>query len=144
MKLIVCDDDGTECAEHAQHFALEGQTWTDGSPTPISMKDISDGYHTFGELYEHRMALTLALARSGAGRVWRSKQHHPDDGPMFDDSFIVGIVLPSGTITYHYNLKFWDLFDGIRELNYGNKWDGATPNDTIERLLNYRKGVHVY
>jgi hypothetical protein len=107
-------------------------------------KDTSDGYHTFADLYRHRMALTLALCHSGAGRTWRSKQHHPDDGPMFEGSFIVGIELPSGTITYHYNLQHWDAFEGVRELEFAKKWDGATPDDSIVRLINYRSGWTCY
>jgi hypothetical protein len=98
--------------------------------------NISDGYHTFGELYEHRMALTAAVCKLiPRSESWRSKAHHPDDGPMFDESFIVGIQLPEGTITYHYNLRHWDKFDGVQELPHAPRWDGAGPDKTIERLL---------
>jgi hypothetical protein len=88
--------------------------------------EVSDGYHTFGELYDHRRALTAVLAASAGsmGDAWRSKAHHPDDDPMFEGGyFIVGIVLPTGTITYHYKLE------------HAPKWDGATPDDTVTRLL---------
>lgn len=38
----------------------------------------SDGYHTFDELYEHRMALTLGLMKNCPKISWRSRNHHPD------------------------------------------------------------------
>lgn len=137
--VVNCDPEEDRCTRSIHYHladASEGES--------INMKDVSDGHHTFADLYEHRMALTIALARSGVAKVWRSKQHHPDDGPMFDDMFIVSIDLYAGPIQYHYNLKFWDLFDGIREYPYADKWDGEGPDKTIERLLNYRKGVYVF
>jgi hypothetical protein len=105
---------------------------------PGGMKAVSDGYHTFQDLYDHRRALTAVLAASAAsaGDSWRSKAHHPEDGPMFDGSFIVGLNLPvQGTITYHYNLEHWDDFGAVPELEHAPKWDGAGPDETVTRLL---------
>lgn len=104
---------------------------------PGGMKEVSDGYHTIGDLYDHRRALTavLATAAATAGDSWRSKAHHPEDSPMFEGSFIVGIDLPSGTITYHYNLEHWDDFTGVPELEHSKKWDGAGPGDSVTRML---------
>lgn len=95
---------------------------------------ISDGYHTFGELYDHRRALTAALCRAFEQYAWRSKRHHPDDGPIFEGYFIVGINLPTGLITYHYKLSHWDDFPGVTELPHAPKWDGVA-GQTVERLL---------
>jgi hypothetical protein len=99
--------------------------------------DTSDGHHTFTELYEHRRALTAALAVGAAtmGDAWRSKAHHPDDDPMFDGCFIVGLELPTSTITYHYKIEFWDDFATVPELEHARKWDGAGPDATVTRLL---------
>lgn len=100
--------------------------------------EVSDGFHTFGELYDHRRALTavLAGAAASAGDSWRSKAHHPDDDPMFEGGyFIVGIKLPTGTITYHYELTHWDDFAATPELEHAPKWDGAAPSATVDRLL---------
>lgn len=105
---------------------------------PGGAEEISDGYHTFGELYDHRRALTAVLAAgaASAGDSWRSKRHHPEDGPMFEGSFIVGLNLPvHGTITYHYNLEHWDDFAAVPELEHAPKWDGAGPDETVTRLL---------
>lgn len=115
--------------------ALLGQTLR---ALPGGSDAITDGHHTFGELYDHRRALTAALAAAAgqAGDSWRSKAHHPDDSPMFEGGyFIVGIDLPTGTITYHYKLKHWDDFAAVPELEHAPKWDGAAPGKTVDRLL---------
>ncbi len=97
-----------------------------------STKNISDKWHTFDELYYHRMILFLSLQLTHKDKSWKSKQHH--DGTMFDDSFIVGINTPEGQYSYHYDLKFWELFKDIKELEYAPKYDGHKPKD-ITRLL---------
>ena len=59
---------------------------------------ISDGYHTFGELYEHRIALWIALCKAhfrlymeyGCGSYpWRAKMH--SDGTELDGWFLLGL-----------------------------------------------------
>jgi hypothetical protein len=101
--------------------------------------DTSDGHHTFDELYDHRLALTVALCRATLRSCWRAKLHHPDDGPMFNGHFIVGIDLPTGMITYHYKLKHWDLFSGSTKLlAHAPKWDGASPEETVKRLKEWQ------
>jgi hypothetical protein len=115
----------------------------DGQTTRIEVMadyiEISDGRHTMGDMYDHRRALTAVLAASAAtaGDSWRSKAHHPDDSPMFEGGyFAVGIDLPEvGTITYHFELRYWDDFASVPELEHAPKWDGAGPDQTVERLL---------
>lgn len=106
-------------------------------PNGIDTDQVTDGFHTFGELYDHRRALTAVLAAGAAssGDAWRSKRHHPDDDSMYYGYFIVGIQLPTGLITYHYKLEHWDDFGAVPELLHAPKWDGATPADTVTRLL---------
>lgn len=101
-----------------------------------SSKGISDKWHTFDDLYYHRMILFLSLQLAHKDKSWKSKQHH--DGTMFDDSFIVGIDTPRGQYSYHYNLKYWRLFDGIEELEKAPEYDGHKPKD-IDRLLSLEK-----
>lgn len=101
--------------------------------------NISDGYHTFGELYDHRRALTAALCKALPALCWRSKAHHPDDGLIFEGYFIVGIDLPTGAITYHYKLSHWDDFTGVTELPHSPKWDASTAGGTVNRLLAWAK-----
>lgn len=103
----------------------------EGKEQSFSTKGISDKWHTFDELYYHRMILTYVILKSYPSLSWKSKQHH--DGTMFDDSFIVGINTPKGQYSYHYNLEHWDLFD-IRELDKAAAYDGHKPED-ITRLI---------
>lgn len=100
--------------------------------TGWSTKGVSDEWHTFGELYYHRMMLFLSLQLAHKDKAWKSRLH--DDGTMFDDSFIVGLETPQGSYTYHYNLRFWDMFDEIQELDRAPVFDGHQPED-ITRLL---------
>ncbi|MCA1183481.1 hypothetical protein MH050_08335 [Bacillus licheniformis] len=92
---------------------------------------ISDGYHTFDELYHHRMILFSVICNQNKKEAWKSWKH--DDGSMFDNYFIVGIHTPQGHYTYHYHKDHWDLFD-VKELELAPKWDGHKPED-ITRLL---------
>jgi hypothetical protein len=92
---------------------------------------VSDGFHTFEELYYHRMIL-FSLIVSDHSLAWKSKLHN--DGTMFDDYFIVGIGIEIGEqFTYHYKLEFYDLFQ-CKELEKAPEWDGHTTDD-IMRLI---------
>jgi len=92
---------------------------------------ISDGYHTFNELYEHRMFLFAVICKQNKNVAWKSRLH--DDGTMFENYFIVGVSTPKGQFTYHYHLDHWDLFE-IEDIPKAPKWDGHTAKD-VDRLL---------
>jgi hypothetical protein len=113
----------------------------------ISTKNISDKWHTFGDLYHHRMAFNIALCNAinimdnelhnleGDTYCYKSWKHYDNEkDPMFEDSFIVVIESPFGQISYHYNSKYWDKFN-IPEKEKANEYDGHTPDDTAERLM---------
>lgn len=94
--------------------------------------DLSDGYHTFNELYHHRAVLFSVLCNLMPHRAWKSKLH--DTGDMYDGMFIVGIETPQGQATYHYDIDpYWDMFK-VKELEKAPKWDGHTPQEAIERI----------
>ena len=93
--------------------------------------EISDGSHTFDELYYHRMILFAVICNQNVDKAWKSKKH--DDGSMYEDYFIVGIETPEGQFTYHYHLDYWDLFK-VYILDFARKWDGHTSDD-VTRLL---------
>lgn len=98
----------------------------------ISVGNISDGYHTFNELYHHRAILFAIICSNHKDIAWKSKQHN--DGSMYDGMFIVGINTPDGQATYHYDIDpYWNLFN-IQELPMAPKYDGHSPSDAIERL----------
>lgn len=91
---------------------------------------ISDGDHTFNELYYHRMILFLVICHAYAARAWKSWKHA--DNTMFNDYFIVGISTPEGDYSYHYHKDYWDIFH-VTELENAPNWDGHKPSD-IDRL----------
>lgn len=96
---------------------------------------VSDGIHTFDELYEHRIELFIALCKqlSLHKKVWRSKVHY--DGVVWDGWFIVGIyTLPGEQISYHLPLSRWKDTEFIETVPVAPDWDGHTSNDVLNRL----------
>lgn len=119
-------------------LALGVKTWEEiflqtagGEVAEFDMSEVSDGYHTFNELYRHRAVLFAALQSAYRSRSWKSRKHA--DGTMFDGMFIAGIETPKGQYTYHVELSEWAIFFG-RELPAAPEWDGHEPKD-VERLL---------
>ena len=92
------------------------------------MGHISDGYHTFDELYYHRMVLFCALCKVHQEKAWKSWKH--DDGTMYDDYFIVGIETPEGQFTYHFHKIYWHNFS-VKEIATAPLWDGHTADDVV-------------
>lgn len=109
---------------------------------PLDTNLISDGYHTFGELYDHRITLFITLCKiidkdpqyqNSDYAVWKSKKH--SDGSEWDGWFILGIGYPSGSqITYHLPISRWTECLFITELPKAPEWDGHTSADVLERL----------
>ncbi|MCG7931938.1 MAG: hypothetical protein N0E44_18045 [Candidatus Thiodiazotropha lotti] len=99
--------------------------------------EVSDGYHTFGELYDHRCLLFVVLMRSNPELSWRANNHH--DGTMLENWFVAGMHLPTGDITYHLPVDMWNLLDGVNiaTMNRGPEWDGHTANDVLQRLKDW-------
>lgn len=99
---------------------------------------LSDGYHTFNDLYYQRMILSATICNLVPEKCWKSKKH--SDGQVcFDGTwFIIGFDTPEGQYTYHYELKYWDLFK-CKELDQAPHFDGHTDKD-VERLLSLKKG----
>jgi hypothetical protein len=97
--------------------------------------EISDGYHTFNELYHHRAVLFSVICNLYPEKCWKSKLHH--DGSMFDGMFIVGIETNEGQATYHYDVDpYWDYFD-VKVLDRAPEWDGHTPSIAIDRIRKF-------
>ncbi|PBB08459.1 hypothetical protein CKW39_08850 [Kocuria sp. WRN011] len=97
---------------------------------------ISDGYHTFDELYEYRMLYNAHAARGWyeAGIEVVKSWNHADGVPCFGGSwFVVTAQLPTGQVSNHYEAKHWDMFD-IPDVDLPPAWDGHTPEDAASRL----------
>lgn len=93
--------------------------------------NISDGSHTFEELYHHRAVLFATICNQNieiAGKSWKH-----DDDSMFDDYFIVWVNTPEGSYSYHYHKSYWNMFKA-KEYPNAPRWDGHEPKD-VTRLL---------
>lgn len=105
--------------------------------------EVSDGYHTFTELYDHRITLFIALCRHmhellgmenpGKFEVWRSHRH--SDESMYPGEFVMGIGKEKGKqITYHIPIERWHETNFAQEIDTAPEFDGHTPSDVLERL----------
>ncbi|HTB30807.1 MAG TPA: hypothetical protein VK808_02205 [Bacteroidia bacterium] len=109
----------------------------------VNTNEISDGYHTFHQLYEHRIVNYLTLAKLLATnpafieskyRVWKSQLH--SDGSSFEGWFALGICEGEGDqITYHLPMSYWDKCWFAEALDMAPKWDGHSSQDVLDRLL---------
>lgn len=123
---------------------------------------LSDGYHTFDELYEFRKVYNAALFNEWAdkiigespqgrftvkynpdfdGKIVRYNVHkswkHYDGELCFGGGwFIVIAVLPTGQISNHYEAKDWDLFKVPQEEKALFEFDGHTSADVLQRIKN--------
>lgn len=98
---------------------------------------ISDGYHTFEQLYEHRIVLYIALCRISERAdnklIWRSKKH--SDGSEWDGWFLLGINDKKGKqITYHLPSRFWNACEFAYTKEVAPEFDGHTSEDVLQRL----------
>ena len=110
----------------------------------IDINDLSDWYHTFWELYKHRIHLFIALCRHityimNKEPTWyewliKSKKHHDRAG--YDWWFIVQLETGNWQISYHLPNEYWDECDFIETKEHANEWDWHTSDDVLERLLN--------
>lgn len=92
---------------------------------------LSDGFHTFNELYEHRHILFATLVADNDEISWKSLKHA--DGSMFEGWFIAGMDILGSPVTYHIPIRLWDLFK-CKKLENAPKWDGHTSEDVVKRF----------
>lgn len=119
-------------------------------PDSFDVNQISDGYHTFKELYDFRKMYNAVLfnewAAQGKYNVHKSIRH--SDGKYCFDSggewFIVVAELPAGQISNHYKIEDWDLFQCEAKDRALLPYDGHTAQDVLQRLeslaLDQKKG----
>ena len=111
--------------------------------------ELNDGYHSFNELYKYRMLYNAAFFNSlayyddWADGSWdvkfdvhKSKKHSDGEECFGGGWFIVMAELPTGQISNHYEMKYWDLFK-VPEKEVANVWDGHTPQEAADRLEKY-------
>ena len=123
---------------HAATFEIEECIdWLKKQKEPEDKGEISDGYHTFNELYRYRMLYNAAFFNLLPKQlVHKSKRHHDGEECFGGGWFIVMANLPTGQISNHYELKDWDLFQ-IPEKEVADEWNGHTPQEAADRLHEY-------
>ena len=126
--------------------------WDDGFENAKMLAksgEFSDGYHTFNELYYYRLLYNaaffndMAFYDNWAGGSWhvdfdvhKSKKHSDGEDCFGGGWFIVMAELPTGQVSNHYEMKYWDYFK-IPEKEKANVWDGHTPQEAAERLKKF-------
>ena len=122
------------CITEVSHRFDDCIAWLDKQCEPADKGEISDGYHTFNELYYYRMLYNAAFFNM-LPKEWvhKSKKHNDGEECFGGGWFIVMANLPTGQISNHYELKDWDLFQ-IPEKEVADKWDGHTPQEAADRL----------
>jgi hypothetical protein len=98
---------------------------------------ISDSYHSFDELYEHRIELYIQLCgwihAMGDEKVWRTTVH--SDGSVWEGWFLLGINKEKGKqITYHLPMTEWARCGNFETLTNAPEYDGHTSQDVLQRL----------
>jgi hypothetical protein len=101
--------------------------------------ELSDGWHTFNDLYEFRKLYNAVLFNEWADRnmyqVHKSIYHNDGELCFGGGWFIVVAILPTGQISNHYKMKDWDLFKIPAKDRALYPFDGHTPQDVMSRLL---------
>lgn len=102
-----------------------------------SVGSMSDGYHTFGELYEHRHLLFINLALSNSEISYKTWLN--DKKEKWEGWFILAMNTEFGQITYHLPTAYWDDAS-VKEVEYNFDHDGHTSKDVADRLALFAEG----
>ena len=115
------------------------------------INELSDGYHTYDELYEFRKMYNAVLFNEWATQsvgfnkdgsikskfdVHKSWRHNDGELCFGGGWFIVSAMLPTGLISNHYKEKDWDLFKVPEVEKALYEFDGHTPQEVLIRLKN--------
>ena len=90
------------------------------------------------ELYDFRLIYNALLfnewSKHDTIEVYKSKKH--SDGELCFDGewFVVVAILPTGQITNHYHIKYWDYFQIKEYPQVKDEFDGHTSIDVLNRL----------
>lgn len=133
-------------ALNASHYLNQGHSiesaFLEFEKSPLFLKippaELRDEYHTMEELYNYRMVYNACLFNEwyalGKYEIHKSIRHNDGELCFGGGWFIVVAILPTGQITNHYELKYWNLFQ-CEELDVPKyPFDGHTPQDVLVRL----------
>lgn len=92
----------------------------------VSKNEVSDGYHTLQELYDHRAHLFILLCLQNKDKcVWK----HFDP-----DYFILYYKSEYGQLSYHIEKKYLYLVSTLIKENPHFTFDGHTSKSVLARL----------
>lgn len=108
----------------------------------MTENELKDEYHTMQELYDFRMLYNAIafneLYKQGEIEVYKSKRHHDGSIPFDDEEwFVVVAILPTGQITNHYHINYWDYFKIPSYPKVKHEFDGHTASDVIQRITDF-------
>lgn len=98
---------------------------------PNITQQTSDGYHTFEELYEHRLRLFSLVLKANQEIAFKTRLD--DKGESYEGWFIAGLNTKEGQISYHMPNRFWKKLD-IKEVESNSDYDGHNSADVLNRL----------
>lgn len=107
-----------------------------GKFTREEVQKISDGVHTFADVYNraaHWNALALRLMHLKGLATAKSFLHH-DYGRCPTGTFIVGAMTPFGQVTQHYQQHHWPLFQIPEFPRFPWAFDGHRKEDVNSRI----------
>lgn len=93
-----------------------------------SLKDVSDGYHTIDELYDHRCSLFALLCLQMKGQVFYKLD------PNSPGWFILYLETKYGQISYHLKDDFLPAIQNVAVHDAEHSWDGHTSADVLDRM----------
>ena len=102
---------------------------------------LNEQEETIQELYDFRLIYNALLfnewSKHDTIEVYKSKKH--SDGELCFDGewFVVVAILPTGQITNHYHIKYWNYFQIKEYPQVKDEFDGHTPIDVLNRLKKY-------
>jgi hypothetical protein len=101
--------------------------------------ELSDGYHTFNELYHQRALLSAGFFNQlpSEYRPHKARKHY-NNALQIEECFgggwfIVMAELPTGQVSEHFEEKYWDLFN-LPVQECCNLWDRHTTKESFDRI----------
>ena len=103
-------------------------------PDGIEENEVSDGFHTFGELYDHRIANFLAvmsLAHAAGFECGWSRKH--SDGELcFGGGWVIAWVISRSGLKAVYHMEDSRPLPASLERDLGDPWNGK--EETMDAL----------
>lgn len=107
------------------------------------LKNVSDGYHTFSELYDQRSVLYLLLVKIYTSEDYLiNAWYKPDHYPNYDCVYLQrvncdGEYIDKSQVSFHVHIKYREMYeDAIGKYTPGMhpEYDGHTKEEVLERL----------